>query len=353
MYKAAVIPGDGIGPEVTEEALDTLRTIADIHDLEFEFVHYPFGAENYLDSKELLPDHALKEMEEMDAIFLGAIGDDRVEPGVLERGIVGKLRMELDLYVNLRPIKLYAGHISPLSEVEVEELDVLVVRENTEGLYAGSASRCKSNTDEEVMFQPAMYSRKGTEQIISYAFERAQERGGNLTLVDKCNAIEAHQMYREVLEELSDQYPDVNTECSYVDAVSMWFVKNPDYYDTIVTTNMFGDILTDLGAMLQGGLGIAAGANIRPGELGMFEPIHGSAPRHQGKNVVSPIAAIMAVKMMLEFFEEKQAARDIEEAISHLLSSGELPSLSTDSKFSTKQIGEMVREKLQGRTKGK
>lgn len=346
MYEIAVIPGDGIGPEVTEEARKTIQLAADQSDISLEFCDFPFGADHYLETEELIPDSALEELQNFDAIFLGAIGDERVEPGILERGIVGRLRWDLDLFVNVRPVRMYSSHLCPLRDVSDEKLDILVVRENTEGFYAGNDSRFKEGTEEEVALQTAFYSRKGTKRIVRYAFDRAQERNQQLTLVDKSNAIQAHSLYQEVFEEFQEQYPDVRTETSYVDAMSMWLIKQPEHYDTVVTTNMFGDIITDLGAMIQGGLGLAAGGNIHPGKIGMFEPIHGSAPRYKGENVASPIAAILAGKMMFDYLEEPRAAEIIDNAVTELLSSEELSSLSTGNDFGTDEMGEMVRRQM-------
>jgi 3-isopropylmalate dehydrogenase len=345
VYNIAVIPGDGVGAEVIAQGVKTLNTVAQVFGFKFEFTEYPFGVEHYLKTGELIPDKAFEEIKQQDAVYLGAIGDPRVEPGILEFGIVGRLRFDLDLYVNLRPIKCYSDHLCPLKFKKAEDIDILVVRENTEDCYRGKTTFHDKGTSDEVAIQEMYYTRKGTERIIKYAFEKARERPRKkLTLVDKRNAILAHDIYRRVFDEYAKQYPDVKTEYAYVDATCMWFLRNPENFDTIITTNMFGDILTDLGAALQGGLGIAAGGNIHPGKHAMFEPIHGSAPKYKGQNKANPLATICAGGMMLEFLGEKEAAKTLENAVINTVK--RLPSLGTDSGFKTDEIGCMVINQL-------
>ncbi len=346
MYDIAVIPGDGIGPEVLREAERILDTVSRRFGFSVNTLDYPFGADHYLETNELLPDDKLSEMKDMDAILLGAIGDPRVEAGVLERGIVGTLRFDLDLYVNLRPIRLYASHLSPLKDCEPGDLDILVVRENTEDVYAGIGGSLKKGTNNEVATQEMIYTHDGTERILRYAYERASERNGMLTLVDKYNAIEAHGLYRRLFDEIAEEFPNVEQDRAYVDAMTMWMVKNPSYFDTVVTTNMFGDIITDLGAMLQGGLGIAAGGNIHPGQIAMFEPIHGSAPKHAGKNNASPIASILAVSMMCSYLGEEEAAGAIENAVRSLFKSGHIKDVSTSGELGTDEMGSLILDQL-------
>ena len=344
-YKIAVIPGDGIGPEVTREALKVLRTVSEKAGFEYQTVEYDFGAERYLKTGETLPDSALNELKEMDAIFLGAVGDPRVEPGILEKGILLKLRFGLDQYINLRPVKLYPGVWTPLRDKGPEDIDFVVIRENTEGLYLGLGGIMREGTLDEVAIQEMVNTRKGVERCVRYAFEytRRRNRKKKLTLCDKANVLTyVHGLWRRVFEEVGKEYPDIEKDYAFVDATCMWMVKNPEWFDVIVTCNMFGDIITDLGAIIQGGMGIAAGANINPQGVSMFEPIHGSAPKYAGKNMANPLAAICAVQMMLEQIGEDEAARMVDDAIAKTLSSGKIKDLSARSGLHTDEIGDMV-----------
>ncbi len=343
VYDIGVIAGDGIGPEVTQEAIKVLDAVGERAGFDTRLVHYPHGADHYLATGEAFPDAVLAECADMHAVFLGAIGDPRIEIGLLERAIIGGLRWKLDLYINLRPIKLYAEHLCPLKGVTPEDLDILVVRENTEGLYVGLGGFFKEGTPDEVATGEMIVTRKGCERAIRYAFDRASERPRHhLYLVDKANAVQAHRLWRRTFSEVAPDYPTVTADVAYIDAACMWMVKNPQWFDVIVTTNMFGDILTDLGAMLQGGLGIAASGNIHPGKMSMFEPIHGSAPKYRDKNVANPIAAIAACQMMLDFLGEKPAAQAIERAIRRALVERLVPTLGTDSGLSTNEIGDLI-----------
>ena len=309
-YAVAVIPGDGIGPEVIREGLKVLERVAAIEGFAVRLSRYPFGAEHYLKTQEALPDSAFDEIRDHSAILLGAIGDPRIQVGYLEFGIIARLRFGLDLYVNLRPVRLYAEHLCPLKNKRPEDVDFVVVQENTEDAYAGMHGHFKKGTPDEIATQEILFTRKGTERVIRYAFDlaRRRNRAKKLTLVDKANAVRAMELWTRTFEEVGREYPDIAREHAYIDAASMWCVKNPEWFDTVVTSNMFGDILTDLAAMIQGGLGIAASGNIHPGRVSLFEPIHGSAPRHAGRNVANPIAAIMAVSMMLDYLGEARAA---------------------------------------------
>ncbi len=347
-YRIGGLPGDGIGEEVVREGMRVMKALSERYGFRYESVHYPFGADHFLATGEIIPDSAFAEMKKMDAIYLGAIGDPRVETGKLERGIVGRLRWDLDLYVNLRPVRLYAEHLCPLKGKKPADLDVLVVRENTEGIYLGIGGFLRKGTEHEVATQETIYTRRGVERVIRYAFDACRRRNQKrkLTLVDKANAIGAHDLWRRTFAEVGKEYPDIRTEANYVDATCMWLVKNPESFDTIVTENMFGDIITDLGAMLQGGMGIAAGGNIHPGKVSMFEPIHGSAPKHRGKNVANPLAAINAAGMMLDHLGEEKAAQTLDAAVIKLLNSGKLPSIGTDSGVSTQKVGDLVLESL-------
>ncbi len=351
-YNIGVIPGDGIGPEVTAEALRVLQAVMSLDGFDCNFVEYPYSGTYYLQTKELVPERVIDEWRQLDGVLLGAIGHPDVEPGLVERSVILGLRFGLDLYINLRPIKLYAEHLCPLKGKGPEHIDFTVIRENTEGLYAQIGGFLKKGTADEVATVTGVYTRKGVERAIRYAYQmahlRAQDRGrpARLTLVDKANAIRPQDIWTRVFAEVGEEYPDVEQDHAYVDACTMWMVKNPEWFDLIVTTNLFGDIITDLGAMLQGGMGIAASGNIHPGKTSMFEPIHGSAPKYAGKQVACPLGAILAVGMMLEFLGKKSAANQIESAVGHLLSTGTIPSADAHSGLSTSQVGEMVIEQI-------
>jgi 3-isopropylmalate dehydrogenase len=346
-YDIGVIPGDGIGPEVITEGLKVLQAAASAEGFAVNLVEYPYSGEYYLRTKELVPEQVIDEWRALDAILLGAIGHPDVEPGLVERSVILGLRFGLDLFVNLRPIKLYAEHLCPLKGKGPEDLDFVVVRENTEGLYAQIGGAHKQGTADEVATVLGIYTYKGVERVIRYAFElarsrtRMRDRSPRLTLVDKANAIRPQEIWSRVFAEVGADFPDVEQDHAYVDACAMWMVKNPEWFDVIVTTNLFGDILTDLGAMLQGGMGVAASGNLHPGRTSMFEPIHGSAPKYAGQNVASPFGAILAVSMLLDFLGERAASQRIERAVTHLLSSGQVPSLSAQSGVSTSAVGDL------------
>ena len=348
-YRIGVIPGDGIGPEVVREGLRVLQAVADGFD--YDLIEYPYCGAYYLKTKELVPQRVIDEWGQLDAVFLGAIGHPDVEVGLVERSVIMGLRFGLDLYVNLRPVKLYAEHICPLKGKGPGDIDFVVVRENTEDAYTNLGGLFKKGTPDEVAIAEMVYTRRGTERVVRYAFELARARGQarangrgqpRLTLVDKANAVRAQDLWTRTFAEVGAEYADVEQEHAYVDACCMWMIKNPEWFDVIVTTNLFGDIITDLGAMVQGGMGIAASGNIHPGKYGMFEPIHGSAPKYAGRNIANPLGAIAAVGMMLEFLGEKAAADRIEAAISGLLVSGRIPSVDARSGLSTSQIGDLV-----------
>lgn len=350
-YRIAVLPGDGIGPEVTAEAVETLRLVGEIRGFTVELTSYPFGAEHYLKSKETFPPSALEEMRGQDAILLGAIGDPRLPVGMLERAIISGIRFGLDLYVNLRPVKLFAADLCPIKGKTPEHIDMVVVRENTEDVYAGIGGFLKKGTPDEVAVQEMMFTRKGVERVIRYAFDLARKRAKakKLTLVDKANAVGAMDIWTRTFAEVGKEYPDITPDHAYIDAACMWMVKNPESFDTIVVSNMFGDILTDLGAAIQGGMGIAASGNIHPGKVSMFEPIHGSAPKHAGRNVASPIGAILASQMLLAYLGEAEGADLIEESVAELFATGKLRSAGTDSGVGTKEQGDWVRQSIRRR----
>ena len=352
-YNIGVIGGDGIGPEVVREGLKVLQVVKEGFD--YNFIEYPYSSEHYLKTKELVPDKVIDEWRTLDAVFLGAIGHPAVEVGLVERSVIMGLRFGLDLYVNLRPVKLYAEHICPLKDKKPADVDFVVARENTEDAYAGVGGIFKKGQPDEVAIAEMVFTRRGTERIIRYAFELARERAKvrgasgrkpKLTMVDKANAIRAQDLWTRVFEEVGKEYPEVEQDHAYVDACCMWMVKNPDWFDVIVTTNLFGDIITDLGAMIQGGMGIAASGNIHPGKHGMFEPIHGSAPKYAGQNVANPLGAIAAAGMMLDFLGEKCAAERVESVVVALLTSRRIPSVDAKSGLTTVQIGDMVTREI-------
>jgi 3-isopropylmalate dehydrogenase len=355
-YNIGVIAGDGIGQEVTQEALKVLEAVADIEGFQYRLADYPYSGEYYLETKELVPNAVIDEWRTLDAVLLGAIGHPDVEPGLVERSVILGLRFGLDLYINLRPIKLYAAHLCPLKDKGPEHIDFVVVRENTEGLYSQVGGHLRKGTPDEVAIVNGIYTWKGCERASRYAFELARKRAGEggagrasrVTLVDKANAVRPHDVWTRAFAAVAEEYPAVERDHAYVDACCMWMIKNPEWFDVIVTTNMFGDIITDLGAMLQGGMGIAASGNIHPGKTSMFEPIHGSAPKHAGKNVACPLGAISAVAMMFDFLGETAAAKRTEDAVAGLLSSGAVPSADARSGISTSEMGEMVVRRIRG-----
>jgi len=344
MYKIAVLPCDGVGPEVVAEGLKVLAVACDKHDVQYETVEYDVGGDRYLRTGEVLPDSVMEELRQTDAIYLGAVGHDGVPPGILEKGILLALRFGLDQYINLRPVKLYPGVDTPLKDKGPEDIDFVVVRENTEGLYAGAGGTVRKGTPNEIATQTAVYTRMGTERCIRYAFELAGQREEKkLTLVDKANVLTyGHDLWTRAFAEVAEEYPDIETNHAYVDACCMWMVKNPEWFDVIVTCNLFGDIITDLGAMTQGGMGVAASGNINPEGVSMFEPIHGSAPKYTGKNVICPIAAISAAGMMMEHLGEKEVGNAIDNAVAQALASGKLGDLSTRSGVKTTEAGDLV-----------
>ena len=349
MYKIAILGGDGIGPEVVAEGLKCIQAAAEKTGFDFETVNYDFGGDRYLaegGKSDPLPDSAISEFRDMDAIFLGAVGHPDVPPGVLEHGILLKLRFSLELYINLRPIKLYPGVDTPLKDKGPEDIDFVVVRENTEGLYAGMGGFFKKGTADEVAIQQMINTRKGVERCIRYAYEltRNTENRKKLTLCDKANVLTyAHDLWRRVFNEVGEEYDDVEKDYAFVDATTMWMVKNPEWFDVIVTCNMFGDIITDLGAMIQGGMGIAASGNINPDGVSMFEPIHGSAPKYRGQGKANPIAAISAAAMLLDHLGEKEAAKLVENAIATALASGKIKDLAAGKMgMSTSEVGDLI-----------
>lgn len=344
-YNIAVIPGDGTGPEVIAEGVKVLNAASDRFGFKLNLNYFDFGGDRYLKTGEALPDGAVDELKKHDAIYLGAIGHPDVKPGILEKGILLRLRFELDQYINLRPVKLYPGVDCPLKDKGPEHIDFVVVRENTEGLYAGAGGVLKKGTPDEVAVQESINTRKGVERCIRYAFEycRKRKRMKKLTLCGKTNVLTfAFDLWERTFYEVAKEYPDIKVDYAHVDAITMWFVKNPEWFDVIVTDNMFGDIITDLGAMIQGGMGVAAGGNINPQGVSMFEPIGGSAPKYKGKNVINPLAAICAGGMMLEYLGEGDAGRTIERAVMEVTSK-HLKSLAAGKMgYTTREVGGLV-----------
>ncbi|MDI6785782.1 MAG: 3-isopropylmalate dehydrogenase [bacterium] len=348
MYKIAVIPGDGVGPEVVREGLKVLEKVAIICGFGYKLINYEFGGDYYLKHKEVLPISALSELREMSAIYLGAVGHPSVKAGILEKELLLKIRFELDQYVNLRPVKLYPNVWTPIKDKTSQDIDFIVVRENTECLYTGLGGFLKKGTLDEVAIQEAIYTRKGTERCIRYAFEFAKNRNkrNKVTLCDKSNVLTyGHDLWQRVFHEVGEEYPEVEKDHAYVDATCMWMVKNPEWFDVIVTCNMFGDIITDLGAVIQGGMGVAAGGNINPEGVSMFEPIHGSAPKYAGKNQINPLASILALAMMLANLGEEKAALKVEEAVSQVLATGRIRDMGAGKMgITTSEVGDLVKE---------
>ncbi len=347
-YNIAVLGGDGTGPEVVREGVKVLQAAAAKHNFTLNLTDFDFGGDRYLRTGEVLPANASSELRKFNAIFLGAIGHPDVKPGILEKGILLRLRFELDQYINLRPVKLYPGVETPIKGKGPEDIDFVVVRENTQDAYAGMGGVLHEGTPQEVATQTAVYTRFGVDRCLKYAFDytRKRNRRKQLTLCGKTNVLTyLYGLWERAFHEMGDKdYPDIKREYAHVDATTMWFVKNPEWFDVIVTGNMFGDIITDLGAMIQGGMGIAAGGNINPdpGGVSMFEPIGGSAPKYTGKNVINPLAAIAAGQMMLETLGEDKAAADIEQAIATVTGT-KLKSLAAGKMgYSTTEVGDLV-----------
>jgi 3-isopropylmalate dehydrogenase len=345
MYRIAVIPGDGTGPEVTREGIKVLEAVAGVEGFDFESTIFNYGGDRYLQTEVVLTDEEVEELRSYQAIFLGAIGHPDVKPGILEQGILLNIRFALDQYINLRPVKLYPGVDCPLKDKGPEDIDFVVVRENTEGLYAGTGGFLRKDTPFEVAVQESVNTRKGVERCLRFAFEycRRRDRERKLTLCGKTNVLTyAWDLWERTFDQLAMEYTDITTDYAHVDAICMWFVKNPEWFDVVVTDNMFGDIITDLGAMIQGGMGVAAGGNINPEGTSMFEPIGGSAPKYTGKNVINPLAAICAVQMMLDHLGEREAAAKVERAVMRVCSEDLVSMSAGQMGKSTTEVGDLV-----------
>jgi 3-isopropylmalate dehydrogenase len=324
-YTIATIPGDGTGPEVVREAKKVLTAAASKAGFKLEFAEFDFGAARYLKTGETLPDSAIEEFKKFDAMFLGAIGHPDVKPGILETGILLKIRFALDQYINLRPVKLYPNVETPLKDKGPEHIDFVVIRENTGGIYTGHGGATRVGTTEEIASQLMIYDRRTVDRCLKYAFELKKKRNASngkyaekpITLIHKRNVLtHCGDLWYRAFEEMgAKQYPGLKRDYNHVDAANMWFVKNPEWFDVAVTENLFGDIITDLGAMIQGGLGVASGGNINPDGVSMFEPMGGSAPKYANQNVINPMAAIGAAMMMLDALGEAKSAAAIENAM--------------------------------------
>jgi 3-isopropylmalate dehydrogenase len=346
-YDIAVIPGDGTGPEVIAEGLKVLDAVSGKYGFQLSFHRYDLGGELYKKTGEALPDEVFESIKRCQAVYLGAIGHPDVPPGVLEKGILLRLRFELDQYVNLRPVKLYPGVEIPLKDKGPEDIDFVVVRENTEGLYAGAGGYLRRGTPHEVAIQESINTRMGVERCIRYAFDlcRRRNQAKKLTLCGKTNVLTyAFDLWERTFKEVAQAYPDIETDYAHVDALCMWMIKNPERFDVIVTDNMFGDIITDLGAILQGGMGMAAGANINPEGISMFEPIGGSAPKYAGQNIVNPVASILAVQLMLDTLGETDAAEMIEKAVIKVLAQDLKGVAAGQMGYSTSEVGDLIVE---------
>lgn len=365
-YKIPVIPGDGVGPEIIREGRRVLDAAGKRFGFDIEWLEYPHGADHYLETGELISEDTLKELSRYRTIYFGAIGDERIKPGILEKGILLAVRFYFDEYINLRPVKLLEGAWTPLKDKTPTDIDFVVVRENTEDFYIGIGGRAKKgkttnkleiirnlysvkfgldidSDSDEIGYQLGLISKGGTRRVIRYAFELAKERKKHLSSVDKANVLsDIYGFWREEFSSIAAEYPQVKTDFNFVDAITMWFVKNPEWFDVVVTPNMFGDIITDLGAMIQGGLGLAPGGNINPEGTSMFEPIHGSAPKYKGLNKVNPIATIWAGALLLSQLGEKEAADAVVKAIERNIVNGDVKTYDMGGSSTTSEVGDDI-----------
>ena len=356
-YNIAVLGGDGTGPEVAREGVKVLEVVAAKFDFKLNFTDFDFGGDRYIRTNEVLPDSASDELSKFDSIFLGAIGHPDVKPGILEKGILLRLRFELDQYINLRPVKLYPGVETPVNGKGPAEIDYVVVRENTGGIYTGTGGFSMKGTEHEVAVQSMVYNYHQVSRCLRYAFDYAERHGkksrglgdkNTLGLVGKTNVLTyVFDLWERVFNDMGEaEFPEIVRDYYHVDATCMWMIKNPEWFDVLVTGNMFGDIITDLGAMTQGGMGIAAGGNINPEGVSMFEPIGGSAPKYTGQNVINPLAAICAGAMMLDTLGETEASQKIEAAVADV-TGNKLDSMAAGKMgYSTTEVGDLVAERI-------
>jgi 3-isopropylmalate dehydrogenase len=345
VYKIGVIPGDGTGPEVVEESVKVLKAASKKFGFSIDFEYFDFGGERYKKTGIILTDEEIEKVATKQAVLLGAIGHPDVKPGILEKGILLKLRFTLDQYINLRPVKLYEGVDTTLKDKGPDDINFVVVRENTEGLYTGAGGFLRKGTPYEVAIQESISTRQGVERCIRFAFELARKRNKKkkLTLCGKTNVLTyAFDLWERTFYEVAKEYPDIQTDYCHVDATCMWMVKNPEFFDVIVTDNLFGDIITDLGAAIQGGMGIAAGGNINPEGVSMFEPIGGSAPKYTGKRMINPLAAIAAGQMMMEQLGEDKAADAIEKAVMKAVKNDIKSMAAGKMGFATDEVGDLI-----------
>jgi 3-isopropylmalate dehydrogenase len=355
IMKIAVMPGDGVGKEVVPEGLAVLKEVARKFNFTFTTTDYPFGGEHYLATGQTLPDSALKELAAHDAILFGAVGVDprgsaKIPQGILETDILLKMRFELDQFINLRPTRLLPGVPTPLKNATAADIDMVIVRENTEGLYCGNGGFLYKNTPHEVANQIEVTTRHGVERCIRYAFDYAKQFGRKkVTLVAKTNVLRfAHNLWLRAFEEVKVGYPGIETSYDHVDACTMYMITQPKRYDVIVTTNMFGDIITDIGAAIQGGMGMAASGNLNPTRqtASMFEPVHGSAPDIAGKGWANPIATFLSVAMMLDFLHQPAAAAAIHQACKAVVAEAKNHTRDLGGTAGTRQVTEAVLAKL-------
>ena len=349
-YKIAVIPGDGIGPEVMTECVRVLERAAQLDGgFAFDFTTYPWGCEYYLKTGEMMPENGMEELKKQDAILLGAVGYPGVPDHISLRGLLLKIRHDFDQYINLRPVKLLRGAECPLKNVQPKDVDMIFIRENSEGEYSGQGAWLYPGTPQEVVIQDSVFSRKGTERVIRYAYELARKEGKTLTSISKGNALNYSMVFwDQIFAEVGREYPDVKTASLLVDAASMFMVKDPARFQVVVTSNLFGDILTDLGAAIAGGMGLAAGANLNPERTfpSMFEPIHGSAPDIAGKGIADPLAAIWSASQLLDFFGKEEWGARILHAIEQLLAEGTCVTVDQGGTASTKECTDALLELL-------
>jgi tartrate dehydrogenase/decarboxylase / D-malate dehydrogenase len=356
-YNIAVIPGDGVGKEVVDEGLKIMHAVAEKHGFDTRTEHFGWGCDYYLEHGRMRPDDMLDILKGFDAIFLGCVGDSNKVPDHLSLTLLLHIRQGFDQYVNLRPIKLYPGVDTPVRTATPRTVDFVVVRENTEGEYSSMGGFFKLGSPDAFAVQSGVFTRKGCERIMHYAFQLARNRKelgarqtvGKVTNCSKSNALKYSMVFWDsVFNDVARNYSDIATDSAFVDAITMWFIKNPESFDVIVASNLFGDIITDLGAMLQGGMGFAASANINPEKTypSMFEPIHGSAPKYKGKGIANPVAAIESIRMMLDHLGEAGAAKDIEGAVVEVLSGGKIKTKDMGGNHSTSEMGNAVKEAL-------
>ncbi|MDA3949144.1 MAG: 3-isopropylmalate dehydrogenase [Spirochaeta sp.] len=358
-YRLAMIPGDGVGPEITKEAERVMDAITKKYSIKFDTTWYDWSCDYYLKNGEMMPENGLEILKPYDSIFLGCIGDANKVADHVSLTMLLAIRKGFDQYVNVRPIKIFPGVYSPVKGVTPETLDMVVIRENTEGEYAGAGGFHKMGWPEGFATQTGYFTQKGTERAVRYAFDVARSRkklkggdDGKVGMVTNCtksNALNYSMVFWDfVYNQVAEDYPDIKTDMALVDAMTMWFVKNPHYFDVIVASNLFGDIITDLGAMIQGGMGFAAGANINPEKdyPSMFEPIHGSAPKYTGRAIVNPVATIESVRMMLEHLDEQEAADDIHNSVATVLGAGEIKTRDMGGDAKTHELGEAIAKQI-------